>query len=226
LWLADAPGNDAVGLFTERARAARPGFRAGPSDVAAIAGLCRRLDGLPLAIELAAARVSILSVAQIAERLVPDTGRSDQNAPLLLETIRQYGAAKLAASGEQDDAEAAHASFYLRLTAGARAGLDGAEQARWLDRLEAEHDNPLAVLARTVGRRRGDAARLAGLLWPFWYRRGHYQEARSWLEQVASAATAQPVAGDILAEALAGAGAARRWPRSRRRAGGTRRHRR
>ncbi|MEV7346123.1 BTAD domain-containing putative transcriptional regulator [Streptomyces sp. NPDC093544] len=55
-----------VELFTQRARAARPGVEL-PS--AAVDGLCRHLDGLPLAVELAAARVRVLSVPEIARRL-------------------------------------------------------------------------------------------------------------------------------------------------------------
>ncbi|WP_328941888.1 AfsR/SARP family transcriptional regulator [Streptomyces sp. NBC_00250] len=56
----------AVELFTQRARAARPDVELPPDAVAA---LCRRLDGLPLATELAAARVRVLSVAEIDRRL-------------------------------------------------------------------------------------------------------------------------------------------------------------
>ncbi|MFF1452100.1 ATP-binding protein [Streptomyces sp. NPDC058274] len=55
-----------VELFTQRARAARPGVEL-PAD--AVAELCRHLDGLPLAVELAAARVRVLSVPEIARRL-------------------------------------------------------------------------------------------------------------------------------------------------------------
>jgi predicted ATPase/DNA-binding SARP family transcriptional activator len=57
---------DAVQLFTERARSVLPSF---VPDEAAIAHICERLDGIPLAIELAAARVKVLSVAEIAARL-------------------------------------------------------------------------------------------------------------------------------------------------------------
>jgi predicted ATPase/class 3 adenylate cyclase len=60
---------DAVALFVERARAVRPDFELSPSNGAAVAGLCSRLDGIPLAIELAAARVSSLSPQDILERL-------------------------------------------------------------------------------------------------------------------------------------------------------------
>ena len=55
-----------VELFTQRARAARPGVELPPD---AVAELCRHLDGLPLAVELAAARVRVLSVPEIARRL-------------------------------------------------------------------------------------------------------------------------------------------------------------
>ncbi|HEY1278943.1 MAG TPA: BTAD domain-containing putative transcriptional regulator [Acidimicrobiales bacterium] len=61
--------SDAVTLFVERARAVRPGFELDPSNVAAVADICRRLDGLPLAIELAAARTAVLSPPAILERL-------------------------------------------------------------------------------------------------------------------------------------------------------------
>ncbi|MDQ0711331.1 putative ATPase [Streptomyces luteogriseus] len=55
-----------VELFTQRARAARPGVKLPPD---AVAELCRHLDGLPLAVELAAARVRVMSVPEIARRL-------------------------------------------------------------------------------------------------------------------------------------------------------------
>jgi predicted ATPase/DNA-binding SARP family transcriptional activator len=59
----------AVGLFVDRARAVLPGFEPGGADQAVIEGICRRLDGLPLAIELAAARLRALPLAMLAERL-------------------------------------------------------------------------------------------------------------------------------------------------------------
>ncbi|MFD7020023.1 ATP-binding protein [Streptomyces sp. NPDC059928] len=55
-------------LFAERARTVRPGFDPG-ADPEAVAEICRRLDGLPLAIELAAARLRMLTARQIADRL-------------------------------------------------------------------------------------------------------------------------------------------------------------
>src|SRR5262249_51144011 len=59
----------AVRLFMDRATLVQPAFAATERDAPAIAEICRRLDGIPLAIELAAARVRALSMEQIAERL-------------------------------------------------------------------------------------------------------------------------------------------------------------
>jgi predicted ATPase len=58
-----------VRLFVERARAAQPNFTITPDHAAAIVGICARLDGLPLALELAAARVRLLSADEILARL-------------------------------------------------------------------------------------------------------------------------------------------------------------
>jgi predicted ATPase/class 3 adenylate cyclase len=62
-------GSEAERLFVDRAREVDLEFRAAGADTVAIAQICRRLDGIPLAIELAAARVRVLSVAEIADRL-------------------------------------------------------------------------------------------------------------------------------------------------------------
>ena len=59
----------AVELFTRRARAVQPAFRLGPTSAFQVAEICRRLDGLPLAIELAAARTSMFSPTALLSRL-------------------------------------------------------------------------------------------------------------------------------------------------------------
>jgi non-specific serine/threonine protein kinase len=60
---------DAIQLFIERARAILPNFLLTPDNAETVANICRRLDGIPLAIELASARVNVLTVEQIAARL-------------------------------------------------------------------------------------------------------------------------------------------------------------
>ncbi len=65
----DLPLNEAVRLFAERAAAATGGFEITPVNQAAVAELCRRLDGLPLAIEFAAVRTRVLTVEEILGRL-------------------------------------------------------------------------------------------------------------------------------------------------------------
>ena len=289
LGLPARPGDasDAVQLFTERAGAMTPDFAIGPAELATVARLCRQLDGLPLAIELAAARAGILGVTEIASRLGQDdrvlrnpsrsaparhqtlqaaldwsyrlldgkeqtmfrrlscfTGsfslsaaesvtardgieagevaglivalaaksllqvaeRGPEYRYRMLGMIRQYGQQTLADSGEEAAVLGAHADHYLRLAADAHAGLAGAEQARWLDRFELEHDNLRAVLRRALPARPETGARLAALMWPFWYRRGYYHEARAWLEQAVAAALSEPVAPQVMAAAATGAG--------------------
>jgi predicted ATPase/Tfp pilus assembly protein PilF len=66
---ADAAGSEAVQLFLARARAVRPSFAPDDDALGAVAEICRRLDGLPLALELAAARATLLSPRAILSRL-------------------------------------------------------------------------------------------------------------------------------------------------------------
>ena len=70
-----------VALFVSRARLVSPNFSLGPANAEQVAEVCRRLDGIPLAIELAAARLKVLSVGQLVERL-------DQQFALLAGTAR------------------------------------------------------------------------------------------------------------------------------------------
>ena len=89
LALAPLPSDDAVALFLRRAAAARSGYAPGADDLAVIAKLVQVLDGLPLAIELAAARVRVMAPRALMERmherfsvLMSRAGRHDRQATL------------------------------------------------------------------------------------------------------------------------------------------------
>ena len=88
---ADLPRYEAIRLFTDRAMAARPGFALTELNARAVTAICRALDGVPLAIELAAARAGALSAAQIAARLGDRfalLGSGDRTAPPRQRTLR------------------------------------------------------------------------------------------------------------------------------------------
>ena len=81
----------AAGLFAERAAQVVPGFALTEANMAAVAGICRRLEGLPLAIELAAARLPVLSPEQIDVRLGDRLGlltRGGRTRPARQQTLR------------------------------------------------------------------------------------------------------------------------------------------
>ena len=267
----------AVRLFVARARQAQPAFRLDGGNARAVVRICRRLDGLPLALELAAARARGLTPAQLADRLddrlgqlaggdrtarrqqtvraalewshellsaseaallrrlavfaggwtlaaaeavgpdetsgfvarpggpTPAAGpagvlaaltglvdasfvQAETGAPAaggaaagaryrLPETVREYAAERLEASGEGLRARAAHARYVLALAEAAAAQLQGPQQGAWHAVLEAEHDNLRAALSWWV--QTGDAERalrLAVALRWFWYRRRHWDE--------------------------------------------------
>jgi predicted ATPase/DNA-binding CsgD family transcriptional regulator len=90
--LAELAGYGAVDLFTQRARAVRPDFAIQETNAAAVAEICARLDGLPLAIELAAARSKVLSpqavLARLEHRLSLLTGGS-RDYPERLRAMRE-----------------------------------------------------------------------------------------------------------------------------------------
>jgi predicted ATPase len=263
----------AVALFIQRALAVKPDFRVDNANAPAVAEICIRLDGLPLAIELAAARLKLLPPQAILARLgrrlellrggtrdMPDrhqtlrqaiawsfdlleTGEQalfrrlavfargctleaaeavcqalydrttgpgqvlevlDGVASLLdksllrqqeqasgeprfrmLETIREYGLECLMASGEESVVRRAHAVYYLALVEVAEPALTGPDQATWLERLEAEHDNLRAALHWTEETGKAEIGlRLAGALCQFWLMRGHLREGQERLARL------------------------------------------
>jgi predicted ATPase/class 3 adenylate cyclase len=263
---------DGTALFAARARAVDPAFT--PTPV--VGELCRRLEELPLAIELAAARTAVFSSEQLLERLSerldllkgdrdadprqqtlratiewshdllseaerrlfrrlavfvggclydaaeevtdadPDTLQSLLDKSLvrkrdaagetrywMLETIREYAAEQLEASGEADERRRRHAGLYLARAQEAEPHLRQ-ESMVWVDRLEREHDNiraALDFLERTDEQEL--ALALAASVWWLWSLNGHFEEGRRRLE-AALAGETRPTAAR--AYALVGAG--------------------
>ena len=83
--------NDAVTLFIERAQAVQSDFKLTPDNATAIARICQRLDGLPLALELAAARMNVLSPQKLFDHLesrLPLLTNGPRDVPLRQQTLR------------------------------------------------------------------------------------------------------------------------------------------
>src|SRR5215475_636001 len=95
----------AVALFVDRARAVRPGFALTQGNAAAVAEICRRLEGLPLAIELAAARTRLLDPRALLDRLAGSLDALGTGAADLPERQRTLRATVEWSVGLLDDAE-------------------------------------------------------------------------------------------------------------------------
>jgi transcriptional regulator with XRE-family HTH domain len=90
--LAGLAGVAAVRLFVDRAGDVRPGFALSPDNAAAVAAICRQVEGLPLALELAAARVKILTPTALLARLeqrLPVLSGGARDLPLRHQTMRE-----------------------------------------------------------------------------------------------------------------------------------------
>jgi predicted ATPase/DNA-binding CsgD family transcriptional regulator len=278
--------SDAVELFVARARAAKAGFALTPENGPVVEEICARLDGLPLAIELAAARVNLLSptalLARLSNRLqvltagprdLPtrqqtlrgavawsydllspaeqtlfrrltvfaggftlaaaeavaserlgvgseENGSLSSHSPLpsphsvldllaslvdksllrqaesasgdgrvdMLETIREFGAELLEASDESAASRDCHLAWLVEWAETVAPGLEGAERAEWLERVDLEIANVRAALRWSE--RGGDPAaglRLAGALGRYWEMRALFTEGRAWLDRLLAA---------------------------------------
>jgi predicted ATPase len=131
----------AVALFVDRARAVRPDFALTEGNAAAVAEICRRLEGLPLAIELAAARTRLLDPAALLDRLAASLDALGTGAVDLPERQRTLRATVQWSVGLLEDAERslleAAAVFADGWTVQAAAQVAGLEEDRTLDLLEA-----------------------------------------------------------------------------------------
>jgi tetratricopeptide (TPR) repeat protein len=123
----------------------------------------------------------------------------------MLQTIRDFGQERLAASPEREVITQRHAEYFLALAEESEQLLAGSEQTRWLDLLEREQANLRAAIdwLRNEGGIE-EALRLGGALWRFWWLRGDIAEGRNQLETLL--AQTAPVAPAVRAKALNGAG--------------------
>jgi predicted ATPase/class 3 adenylate cyclase len=287
-----ADRSEAVRLFVERATATLPTFALDRSNVRAVVEICRRLDGIPLALELAAARVNVLSPDEIAQglgdrfRLLTGGRRTavprqrtlqalidwswdlldDEDRRLLrrlavfsggwtldaaaavafeeaavdgtpasdgspasarfaaidglgrlvdrslvvvdhegstryrmLETIRQYAADQLAASGETVALRDRHLAMIVRIAREADRGLGGPESPRWLARLDAEIDNVRSALDWALETRPEAGLEICVALSRYWQSRTMGSEGYDRLIQAVGGVRAMPALESIAA---------------------------
>jgi predicted ATPase len=103
--LQELESSPAVAMFVERARTVRPGFALTTGNAAAVAEICRRLEGLPLAIELAAARIRVLDPGALLDRLTASLDALGTGAADLPERQHTLRATVEWSVGLLDDAE-------------------------------------------------------------------------------------------------------------------------
>ncbi|HEY4466113.1 MAG TPA: DUF4062 domain-containing protein [Streptosporangiaceae bacterium] len=150
---ADVAASPAAALFVERARAVRPGFALTEANAAAVAEICRRLEGLPLAIELAAARTRLLDPPALLGRLAASLdalGTGAVDLPGRQRTLRATveWSIGLLAGDERSLLEAA-AVFAGGWTIPAAAAVAGLEEDRALELSEALARHSLIYLDST-----------------------------------------------------------------------------
>ena len=252
----------AVQLFAQRARAADGSFTLTAAELPHVIRLCRRLDGIPLAIELAAVRVRALPLRELAARVdagiaagtgakrggtdrhqtlqaaigwsyglcgdaeqsawrrlsvfagtfdpvvaadvIADSDLTAQQAAdairglvdksvafpaapgryRLLDTVRDYGAARLSAEGEDEACRERYLARYLEMSTDFRQGFASGEQCHWLGTLRAEHENLRCVLeyALSDARRAEATTMLTSRLAMYWLACAMPEGAR-WLDR-------------------------------------------
>ncbi len=280
---ADVLDYPAAQLFAERARAVRPGLLFGAEDLSGIGAIARSLDGIPLALELAAARVSTLSPVEVSARLAdrfslltsgvrtaeqrqqtlratvdwsyqllsPTEQRifdrlsvfqggwslmaaeevlADEGAPTgqvldtvgrlveqsmvvvepgptsryrMLETLRQYAAERLQASGRSAAVARRHAAYFRSVVEHAEVALRGHEQRQTLRLLREEQPNIRAALTFLSGPDgdRDAALRMAGSLGMFWHL-GRHLVGRQVLSRLVAGPEGSPAARALALQAV------------------------
>jgi predicted ATPase/class 3 adenylate cyclase len=115
---------------------------------------------------------------------------------VMLETIHEFAREKLQESGDAEVLRRLHAEYFLALAEEAEPAVEGEQQPAWLDRLEEEHDNIRAALSWSLGQGQDAelALRMGAALGEFWYLRGHFSEARRWLEEALANSSPAPTA--------------------------------
>ena len=147
---------DAVRLFVERAQAAAPGFSPDAADMADIVAIVRQLDGIPLAIELAAARLRLLSLAAIREHLAESLRllAGGEHAEARHETMRASLAWSYDPLAEGEQRLLRRLSVFMHgftLDAAARVGADAADALDILDPIGRLVEASLVMAARHGG---------------------------------------------------------------------------
>ena len=151
---AEAAASPAVALFVDRARAVRPGFALTEGNAAAVTEICRRLEGLPLAIELAAARIRLLDPARLLDRLAASLDALGTGAVDLPERQRTLRATVGWSVGLLEDGERSllevTAVFADGWTIQAAAQVAGLEEERGLELCEALARHSLVYVDSTA----------------------------------------------------------------------------
>ncbi|MEZ5557474.1 MAG: tetratricopeptide repeat protein [Pseudomonadales bacterium] len=292
--LAEVGSFEAVRLFVERAQAARWDFELTDANAAEVVEICRKVDGLPLAIELATARLYAMSTTELlkaldqrlnvltdgavdlldhqqtlrdlvawsydlldedAQRLwrrlaifaggaavtaadavcnaegtfrIPGDiddlaaksllnlefvrgaslpGAEDEGPRhriALLETLREYAAEMLDASGERDALAERHLDWFRGLVEHAAGALRGPRLDEWLRRFDQEQANLRSAMGFGFAHpgQADAAARIVGVLYFYFYQRGQLSEGRQWLER--AIACGEELAPEVRARALFG----------------------
>lgn len=128
----------------------------------------------------------------------------------MLETIRDYGRARLEAEGSLGEIRQRHLRYYCDLAERAEPHFFSTHSLPWVDRFEAEHANIRAALSHALELSDVESGlRLGAAMWRFWFLRGYLREGRSWLEAVLALESGSVSAS--IAKAYTGLGGLTYW---------------